>query len=91
MKKRPRTTRAQRVRKGLRVGPLAALLLKERTRKLYYLSLGVVGTWLRTWEHTWPANEAELDDLVVKFIQTAWQEGETKALCDNLVKLFQRL
>ena len=88
MKRRPRTTREQRVRK-MRVGPLAALLLKERTRKLYDLSRGVFGMWLRTWEHSWPANEADFDDLVVKFIQTAWQEGETKALCDNLVSSFK--
>ena len=89
MKRRPRTTREQRVRKRLRVGPLTALLLKEQTRKLYDLSLGVFGMWLRTWEHSWPANEADFDDLVVKFIQTALQEGETKALCDNLVSSFK--
>ena len=89
MKRRPKTTREQRVRRRLQVGPLAAPLLKERTKKLCDLGLGVFGTWLRTWEHAWPANEADLDDLVVKFIQTAWQEGETKALCDNLVSSFK--
>ena len=89
MKRRPRTTREQRATRRLRVGPLAALLLKDRTRKLYDLSLSVFGMWLETWELAWPSNEADLDDLVVKFIQTAWQEGETKALCDNLVSSFK--
>ena len=89
MKRRPRTTREQRATKRLRVGPLAALLIKDRTRRLYDLSLSVFGMWLETWEFAWPSNEADLDDLVVKFIQTAWQEGETKALCDNLVSSFK--
>ena len=89
MKRRPRTTREQRATKRLRVGPLAALLIKDRTRKLYDLSLSIFGMWLETWELKWPKDAADLDDLVVKFIQTAWQEGETKGLCDNLVSSFK--
>ena len=66
MKRRPRTTRKQRATKWLRVGPLAARLIKDRTGKLYNFSRSMFGMRLETWEVAWPSNEADLDDPVVK-------------------------
>ena len=32
-----------------------------------------------------PAGAADLDDMVMLFITTAWEEGETRAVADNLI------
>ena len=82
---RIRTTRAQRRALRAQVGPLQQTLLKAKTRTLYDFSLSLFALWRVAMGLSFPACASDLDDMVMLFITTAWEEGETRAVADNLI------
>ena len=83
--KRPRTTRLQRSPRRRGVGNLETLLISKRTQTLCDKSLVAFMQWLKTESFAWPDSVDFLGQRLGEFVKSCWEDGDTRALPNNLI------
>ena len=83
--KRPRSTRQSRRSERQLVGQLGAKLLAKKTVVLYKNAIKQFLSWLQAEEVSWPDDPDDLEEVLHRYVEHCWAEGDSKADFANLL------
>ena len=67
-----------RATKRRALGSLQSLKIQPRTAKRYGLALNEFFIWLDMFDHDTPSRIVDFDEMVAKYIEFLWSQGESK-------------
>jgi len=70
-------------------GPLRALVVQPATERRYAAALQWFFSWLEAERRRFPRSALEVDELAAAALESAWEEGEPKALVGDLLSALQ--